>query len=142
MNQPNGQAVSDLKKNASRVGNEIKSELKSDVKSAASKVERKASEVSDSVSGSSGSASSIADSVLASAISFLPVKNVDEVYSMLETTVKDVQLNLSTARDSATAFVKKYPLYSLLGAAVLGASAVMLFRKRGSVSADEIKYDA
>lgn len=139
MNQPNGQTVSDIKKNVSRAGSDIKAE----VKSAASKVEKKASSTAESLAESvTDSASSIADSVLASAISLLPVKNVDEAYSMLETTVKEVRSNLSTARDSATSFVKKYPLYSLLGAAVLGASAVMIFRMRSSAPAEEIKYDA
>lgn len=139
----NGQTVSDVKKNISRVASDIKSEakdlksdLKSEAKSAASKVERKASEAGDT-------ASSIADSVLSSALSVLPVKNAEEAFSMLESTLKDVRSGLTTARDSATDFVKKYPMYSLLGAAAIGATAVMIFRMRSSTPSEtEIKYDA
>ena len=147
MNYPNGNTVSEVKNkvssSASKVGSEIKSEakdLKSEIKSGVAKVEEKATETLGS--GSAG-APSVAGRVLSSALSFLPVKSTDEAFSMLESTLKDVQSGMATARDSATSFVKKYPLYSLLGAAVIGAAAIALISSRKSSAAPApVKYDA
>lgn len=142
MAYPNGQTVSDVKKNVSSAASKIGSDLKSEFNSEAKDVKSDAKEIKSDMKAKAekvGDRSvSIGESVLSSALSLLPVKNSDEIYSMLETTLKDVQGGISTARDSATAFVKKYPLYSLLGAAVLGASAVMIIGRRKS----SVKYDA
>lgn len=165
MNYPNGNTVSEVKNKvtsaASKIGSEIKSEakdlksdftseaksfksdikseakdLKSDIKSGVGKVEQQATEGVDANS-------SMAGRVLTSALSFLPVKSTDEAFSMLESTLKDVQSGMATARDSATSFVKKYPLYSLLGAAVIGAAAIALVSSRKSAApVNPAKYDA
>lgn len=155
MNYPNGNTVSDVKNKVSSVAvkmgsdikseakdlksdfksemNDVKLETKSDLKSAASKFERTANDATSKYS-------SIAERMLTSAMSFLPIKNADEVVSMFESTVHDVQSGLTTARDSATSFVKKYPLYSLLGAAAIGAAAVLLFS--GRKTSAPVKFDA
>lgn len=149
MSYPNGNTtVSDVKKSvsqgASKLGSEIKSDVK-DVKSEAKSMASKAEKAVDSASGESPK--SMAESVLSSALSFLPAKSTEEVRAMLSNTVSDVQEGLSTARESATSFVRKYPIYSLLGAAAIGASAVMFVKMRkGSFSTENedasVRYDA
>ena len=151
MNYPNGNTVADVKKSvsstASRVGSNIKSEakdLKSDLKSEAKDLKSdfesadSASDVKSVAKSAVTKASSSAGTILSSALSFLPIKNTDEAISMLQDTVKDVQGGLETARASATSFVKKYPLYSLLGAAAIGAVAVMVITRKSS-AADDIQ---
>ena len=126
MNYPNGQTVSDVKKATSNFSSDAKkigSDLKSDAKSVASKVEK-------SADSAISQGSSVADTVMAKVSSFLPVKNTEEAIKMLESTAKDVRSNLETARESAASFIKKYPFYSLLGAGLIGAAAVMLLTPR------------
>ncbi|CAN5642010.1 hypothetical protein BH10BDE1_BH10BDE1_11530 [soil metagenome] len=130
MNYPNGQTVSDAKKatsefasGAKKLGSELKSDMKSEAKSAGSKLERAADSAIHT-------GSSIADDVISAVASYLPVKNTDEAISMLQSTVEDVQSSVMTARDSAASFIKKYPFYSLIGAGLVGAAAVMLLTPR------------
>lgn len=158
MDYPNSQTVSDVKKSVSSNVSRAASDLKSEAKSVANKVERKVgqagqaasdfgsdvkSELKSETDFGSDSASSTVNNVISSALSLLPIKNADEVVSMLQSTVKDIRSSAITARDSATAFVKKYPVYSVLGAVAIGAGAIMLFKMRGSTPArDTAKYDA
>lgn len=106
----NGQTVTDVKKNVSRPPGEIRNKS-SDV------VEVK-------------TPSSLTEKILSS--------NTEEVFSMMETAIKDIRSKLATARDSSTDFVKKYPLYSVLGAAAIGATAgvtaAMMWRSRSSTT--------
>ena len=140
MNYPNGNTVPEVKKSVSsaavKIGGDIKSEgkdLKSETKSESKPAAKPGAEKASSAIGT----------VFSSALSFLPVKAADEAFTMLESTVKEVQNGLATARDSATSFVRKYPLYSLLGAAVIGASAVLLITMRkSSESSETVNYDA
>jgi ElaB/YqjD/DUF883 family membrane-anchored ribosome-binding protein len=142
MSYPNGNTtVADVKKSVSAGAQSLASEFKSDAKSAASKVER----AIDSAAGKS-SPKSIAETVLNSALAFLPEKSTEEARTMLTNTVQDVQSGISTARESATTFVRKYPLYSLLGAAAIGAGAAMLVTMRNNSLAtdteDSVRFDA
>ncbi len=128
MSYPNGNTtVADVKKSVSAGASKLGSDIKSETKSAANKAER----ALDSAAGDS-SPRSMTESVLNTALSFLPSKSTEEVRTMLNNTVQDVQSGLSTARESATSFVRKYPIYSLLGAAAIGAGAVMLVKMRTS----------
>ncbi len=138
MSYPNGNTtVADVKKSVSAGASKLGSEIKSETKSAANKAER----ALDSAAGDS-SPRSMTESVLNTALSFLPSKSTEEVRTMLNNTVQDVQSGLSTARESATSFVRKYPIYSLLGAAAIGAGAVMLVKMRSSDTADTTRFDA
>lgn len=144
MNYPNGQTVSDVKKNVSSGVSKVASDLRSDAKSLAAKAERKAesivSDVSADVSNELSTearaytSSPLANTVIATALSYLPVQNPDEVIQMLETTLKDIKASATTARDSATSFVRKYPIASALGAVAIGAGAYMLYKNRSSTT--------
>ncbi len=142
MSYPNGNTtVSDVKKSVSAGASKLGSEIKSEAKSAANKAER----ALDSAAGDS-SPRSMAETVLNSALSFLPAKSTEEVRSMLNTTVQDVQSGLNTARESTTSFVRKYPIYSLLGAVAIGAGAAMFLKMRkptfSTNTEDTSRYDA
>lgn len=115
MNYPNGQTVSETKK--------ANSNFASGAKSIGSKIEKTAD-------AAVSHGSSIADSVMSSVSALLPAKSTEEALEMLESTAKDVQSYLMTARDSASSFIKKYPFYAMLGAGLVGAAAVMLITPR------------
>ncbi len=57
------------------------------------------------------------------------VKNFDS--SELESTYNDLKSQAESGLDSTIAIVKRYPLYSLLGAAAVGAVAATLIRRMG-----------
>lgn len=120
---------------ASDAKRSTKSEIKSDTKSMASKADRALETMSNETP------KSITESLMASALAFLPAKNTDDVRRMLTNTVHDVQDGFATARDSASAFVRRYPIYSLLGAAAVGAGAVMLIKMRRATEPNSESVD-